>query len=208
MDNKAQKKAELAWRIMTELRIEIISAQQLRAKAIEIKITFVSVTVGLIMASLGELHMSFMVIPSFAAIFFDFLIISYSVSIKRKGYYCRTYIEPKLRQANDWPSNEPLWEEFMSRPEEGQILSLIGNLGLTTLVMVPTIFALFDPFKWSVSFPLILALVVLFTCDFWIHLQPRKILEREEDTDTEKKSNEVIEEATDSTGSAPPVGYK
>lgn len=198
IDENLQKQADLAWRLMTELRMEIITAQQIRAKAIEIKITFVSVTVGLILASSIKLPMFLMAIPSFAAIFFDFLINSYSVSIKRIGFYCRTYIEPKLRQAFFWANKEPLWEEFMNQSNMKQKLSLIGNLGLTAIVMVPTIFALFGSFKWIISLPLVLALVILFVCDLLVHLQPRRIAEGKAN-DAKKKSEEVIEAAADST---------
>jgi hypothetical protein len=179
MDNMTEKQADLAWRLMTELRKEILTAQQIRAKVIEIKITFVAAAVGLIIANLGKLQLSLMVIPSFAAIFFDFLINSYSVSIKRIGRYCRMHIEPKLHQANEWPSDDSLWEEFMKCPDQRQWLSLIGNIGLTTLVLIPTLVTLFAPFTWNVSFPLSLGLVFLFALDVRTHLKPRWITENE-----------------------------
>jgi hypothetical protein len=49
----------------------------------------------------------------------------------------------------------------MSNPENRQSYSMIGNLGMTLLAAVPAVIALALPFQWSISAPLLLALVLL-----------------------------------------------
>lgn len=171
------QQTELAWNIMTELRKELLSAQQIRAQVVGFKITFVSTAIGLIVVIQNTVDPELLAIPAFAAIFFDLLINSYSIAIKRMSYYCRTYIEPKLRMHGNWPTDEPLWEEFMSRPEVKQNLSLIGNLGITILALVPAIIVLIRTFRLTYSLPVMLALIVLFIYDVLTFFKPRKIAE-------------------------------
>ncbi len=125
---------EIAWNTIVELRKEIIGSQRIRSQMICFKVTFVSTAVGLILAN--KVGYELLAIPAFAAIFFDLLINSFSIAIKRNGSYCRKYIEPKIRNYASWPSKDPLWEEYLSRPENRQTLSMIGNLGLTFLALV------------------------------------------------------------------------
>ena len=169
--------ADLAWKLLAELRKETLESQRIRAQVIGFKITFVSTAVGLILARGEDVPNHLLVIPAFAAIFFDLLINSYSISIKRIGSYCRSQIEPILREASGWPHESPLWEEFMSRPEVKQRLSLIGNLGLTTLAAVPAAVALLDSFRALVSPLLLGALAILLIYDTRTFLTPRRISE-------------------------------
>jgi len=125
--------ADLAWKLMTQLREEVLAAQRIRAQIIGFKITFVTASAGVILAKANDLPIELIALPALAAIFFDSLIGSYGFSIKRIGHYCQHYIEPKLREAVSWPPSDPLWEEFMSKRESRQYLSITGNLGLTTV---------------------------------------------------------------------------
>jgi peptidoglycan/LPS O-acetylase OafA/YrhL len=141
MSGGERKKFNLAWMLMVELRKETIDAQRIRAQVIGFKITFVSAGIGIIAANADGFQSQLFYIPAFAAIFFDFLIHSYSYSIKRIGYYCRKCLEPKLREYSKWPENDPLWEEFMTTKKAKQHLALIGHIGITCLAVIVAFFA-------------------------------------------------------------------
>ena len=168
---------ELSWQLLTELRKEILESQRIRAQVIGFKITLVSGGIGLIVANLDKLPPEILVVPAFAAIFFDFLVNSYSISIKRIGYYCRKHVEPEVRIAYAWPAKHPLWEEFMSRPSSKQWLSLIGNLGLTVLAGAPAAVALARSQRLFMASCLATALGVLLACDALNFFGPRRMTE-------------------------------
>lgn len=135
--------ASLPWSIYLEMRKEILATQQLRSRAIEFKVTLVGAAIGLFVANrakLGEDRL--IVLAAFAAIFFDFLIASYSVSIKRQHHYLRDSIEPQIRTAFAWPSGVLLWEEHVSQSSQRQILPVIVHLGLTVLATLPSVYVL------------------------------------------------------------------
>ena len=94
---KRSQQAETAWKMICELRQEIREAQKIRTQIIGIKIAFVSAAFGFIFKdgspTVGSPASQLLLIPAFAAIFFDYLIISYGFSIKRIGYYCRHLYE-------------------------------------------------------------------------------------------------------------------
>ena len=134
--NVMDRQYELAWNVFAELRKETVESQKIRAQVIGFKITLVSAGIGIVAAGLKDgIPKELLVIPAFAAIFFDFLLCSYSFSVKRIGLYVRTYVEPVLRSGAAWPveSERPLWEEFMVKAEVRQRFSMIGNLGITGL---------------------------------------------------------------------------
>ena len=174
---KTESQSELAWNMLVELRKEIVAEQQVRSRAIGFKITFVSTAIGAIVTKVLGAESTLLVVPAFAALFFDFLITGYSISIKRKGVYCRKYLEPKLRSACQWPETELLWEEYMRTPKRMQGFSLFGNLGITTLAVVPAIVVLLNPFRATVSIPLLVPLVALYAFDLATHFRPGKIAE-------------------------------
>ncbi len=188
-----RKESEFAWKLMVELRKEIVAAQRIRVQMIGFKITFVSAGIGLIAANLDSISCQLFVIPAFAAIFFDSLINSYSFSIKRIGVYCRKYIEPTLKESliknGQWSKDDPLWEEFMSRKEVKQYLALSGNLGITILAVLLAVFTLFTPFRLIPSFPVLFFLLMFTIYDILNSLWLRQIDER----DFEKKTKNEIE---------------
>lgn len=105
-----------------------------------------------------------LIVPAFAAIFFDFLIQSYSFSIKRIGRYCRENLEPIMFPKNVGVSFVS-WEQFLSSPENRQSYSTIGNLGITLLAVIPAIAVLFSPFRLAVSLPILFALIGFLAID-------------------------------------------
>ena len=119
-------------------------------------------------------------IPAFAAIFFDLLINSYSVAIKRIGSYVGRVLEPALKSTGRWPADLPMWEEYMRSPKQRQTYSLVGNLGITLLAGVPAIVSLFRPFQVVVSLPLLLAYIPLLAYDFQAFVRPRRLIESSE----------------------------
>ena len=129
--------AEAAWKMICDLRQEIREAQKIRTQIIGIKITFVSAAFGFIFKdgslTVGSPKAQLLLIPAFAAIFFDYLVISYGFSIKRIGYYCRHYLEPKLRAGLNWPAEDPFWEEAMNSPIMRQHFAITGNLGISLI---------------------------------------------------------------------------
>ncbi|HEX4954510.1 MAG TPA: hypothetical protein VF017_14050 [Thermoanaerobaculia bacterium] len=173
----SEKSADLAWRLFTELRKEIVDGQKIRAQAIGFKITFVSAVTGIIVTNRKDLADALLVIPAFAAIFFDFLITSYSFTIKRIGYYTREHLEPQLRQPFEVPKEMLLWEEFMSTRKARQVLSIAGNLGLTLLVVAAACISLFRPY-YPVMSPVALAILLGLTAvDARLHWVPWRFVD-------------------------------
>lgn len=162
------------WGVASALRQEILEAQKIRTQIIGLKITSVGTGIAVLLAQ-GK-SASLLIIPALAAVFFDLLINSHSVQIKRVGYYTRTVIDPALRSTGALTANDQSWEEFMSAPWVKQSYSLVANLGLTLLAAVPALLALFSPFRWF-SVPLTVILVGLFSYDVWAFIAPRRIAE-------------------------------
>jgi hypothetical protein len=164
MDDTARAWDAKLWDLFVELRKEIIESQKIRAQIIGFKITFISTAIGLILANGNRGSQMALVVPAFAAIFFDFLIQSYSFSIKRIGRYCGEHLEPVIFPKNTAVSF-PSWEEFMSSPQNRQNYSMIGNLGITVLAVIPAITALCAPFRLPVSLPILFVLISFLTVD-------------------------------------------
>src|SRR5579859_6081320 len=104
MDGTARAWDAKIWDLFVELRKEIIESQKIRAQIIGFKITFISTAIGLVLASSNRGSQMTLIVPAFAAIFFDFLIQSYSFSIKRIGRYCRENLEPVIFPPKCWAS--------------------------------------------------------------------------------------------------------
>ena len=164
MDETTRSWEAKMWDLFVELRKEIIESQKIRAQIIGFKITFISAGIGLILANSNRGSQMALIVPAFAAVFFDFLIQSYSFSIKRIGRYCHENLEPVIFPQNTAASFSS-WEEFMSRPQNRQSYSMIGNLGITLLAVVPAIATLFSPFRLSISLPILLALICFLFID-------------------------------------------
>jgi hypothetical protein len=163
MNQANQEWQTLLWNLFVELRKETLESQKIRAQVIGFKITLTSAAVGLVVANHDRLSPLLLTIPAFAAMFFDFLILSYTFSIKRIGLYCRDQLEPIIFTHRE--SFLP-WEEFMGRPESRQIFSWFGNMGITTLATIPAVVSLFIPFRWRLSVPLLFALIGFLAVDF------------------------------------------
>jgi hypothetical protein len=161
------QQAEFAWNLLAELRKELVECQKLRAQIIGAKVTFVSTALGVIAANLDKVDNALLIVPAFAAIFFDFLVNSYGFSIKRIGWYCRSYLEPLLKVGHTIPKEVLLWEEFLSQPGTKQALSVSGNLGITILAAGVGVVALLRPFRAGVSVPLFIALGFFLVLNLW-----------------------------------------
>lgn len=135
--------------MIKELRIELREAQKIRSQIIGVKIAFVATSSGFVLGGENGPDYSLVLVPALAAIFFDFLIISYGFSIKRIGYYCRTYLEPKIRENIQWPGGDPLWEELMICKKMRQQFARAGNFGLTAIIVILSVLSLicFRPFN-------------------------------------------------------------
>ena len=125
MTNQPKNSSDFYWILLIELRKEVIESQKIRAQVIGFKITFVSAGIAVNPEKLPPVLLA---VPAFAAIFFDFLIESYSFSIKRIGYYCRNHLEPCIRSCLQLDESFLLWEEFMHQPGAGQVFAIVGNL--------------------------------------------------------------------------------
>jgi hypothetical protein len=167
-----EKKSKLAWDLFTELRKETLESQRMRTQVIGFKITFVSAGIGFIYANKapGEL----IVIPAFAAIFFDLLIISYSISIRRIGLYCREYLEKKLEEEVGMGNAFCYWEQFFERNQIRPFLPIFANLGITLLALIA---ATLELNKSSIPYIgwLQLPLVALFCYDVAAFFIPERI---------------------------------
>ena len=158
---------EIAWKLFSDLRKELVELQKIRSQIIGFKIAFVGTSIGLVAANIEKVENYLFVIPAFAAIFFDLLIHSYSFSIKRTGFYCRKYLEPILKVECDLPEDHLLWEKFMDTDEAGKNVSLWGNIGITLLAWIVGIASLFYPFKKYISVPLGICLLGLLIYDIF-----------------------------------------
>jgi hypothetical protein len=125
---------KLVWDLFVELRKEVLESQKIRAQVIGLKVAFVSTLVTALLANIGKVPPDVLVVPAVAAAFFDILIASYGVSIKRIGYYLRTHVEPSLATSLGWPKDAPLWEQFMDKQTTGSSLGIAASLGFTALV--------------------------------------------------------------------------
>jgi hypothetical protein len=150
-----QTKSEVAWNLFLEARKAILTYQTIRTQMVGFKITFLSAGVALIAAEKAPLRL--FVVAAFAAVFFDFLISSYSFAIKRTGFYCLYHLEPIIRGSSGWPGNKLLWEEFMCKEKGREGMAQKGNIGMTLLMTIPAIYSLFAPpperiwISWAVS---------------------------------------------------------
>ncbi|MCP4049229.1 MAG: hypothetical protein GY730_00785, partial [bacterium] len=132
MSELSEAKKDILWSLLLELRKELVESQKIRTQIIGFKITFVTAAIGVIATKVitpdiikghdAAIYRSLFIIPAFAAIFFDFLIYSYSFSIKRIGSYCRYIIEPQIKSFCEiGPDDDfPLWEEFIDVPAAKQ----------------------------------------------------------------------------------------
>lgn len=178
-----------AWDLFTELRKELVELQKIRAQILGFKYTLIGAGIAVIAGYLakeahpGDVAFLLLFVPALAAPFFDVLIHSYSLSIKRTGYYCRTYLEPVLRAGNGLPSAPAflMWEEFMSvssgREPRMRTLVLVGTLGTTLLMAAPalaTLPVLGDPWYRAAWFGLTTVWVLACALDVWATLAPTR----------------------------------
>jgi len=166
---------DFAWNLTVELRKELVELQRLRAQVIGFKITFVSTATAVIAANLDKVPIQLLVIPSFAAIFFDFLISSYSNSIKRIGLYCHEQLGELIKNLTDLPDKFMLWEEYLRSREFKQTQAIIGNLGITILSIIVAIIGLIIHFERYLSVSLIIFLVGLLLYDGYEMIKPGKV---------------------------------
>jgi len=169
MQKSPPEEYHIAWNLFVELRKETLESQKIRAQVIGFKITFISTGIGIILSQQGKIPSTLLLIPAFAAIFFDLLIVSYSFSIKRIGHYCRKYLEPKIRTSCGLPVDFLLWQEFLKNLKTRQYFSQIGNVGITCLALIPATLALWKPFDPFICVPLMSVLFCLFVYDVWSH---------------------------------------
>jgi hypothetical protein len=182
MEKQLERQFDLAWKLMVELRKELVASQKIRVQVMGFKIAFVSTGLGLIVAYIGKVPIYVLAIPAITAMFFDYSINSYSFSIKRIGYYIRKEIEPKLRKHTGWPDDSLLWEQFMCENRAKQHYSIIGNLGLTALAVVAAFYVALFPFNSTpatyvnifTSIALLTFIVVFFVIDIKTHLRVRE----------------------------------
>lgn len=177
-----------AWNLMTELRKETLEGQRMRTQVIGFKITFVSTGIGVILANIEKVPKELLAIPAFASIFFDLLIINYSITIRRIGLYCQRYIEPILETEAEM-KNVSLsemgvkfcwWEEFVDRRHVRPKFAIIANLGFTGLAILVAYFVLLRPFRWP-YFLLAVLLAGLFIYDWLAFLIPKRIARGDKD---------------------------
>jgi uncharacterized membrane protein len=178
--------ADTIWSYFVELRKELLQAQKIRAQVIGFKVTFVATAFGFLFANLDKhLDKALFVVPALAGVFFDFVINSYSFSIKRIGSYVRFHIEPALKQSNDVPNHFVMWQQFLTQPKTRQNLAHYGNLGMTLLSVGIAVVGLFSPFQTGISSILLAILLVFVVADIFSYLEPRKLGKQWADRDFE-----------------------
>jgi hypothetical protein len=166
---------DLVWNLFVELRKEILESQKIRSQVMGFKIAFVSAAIGLMAKSIVSLDKALFVIPAFAAICLDFIIYSYSFSIKRIGSYTRDYIEPALKKNGSVPEDFRLWQDYLTEPKTRQNLGLYGNFGFTILTVAVGVISLFFPFRPSLSITLLIILLIFLIMDYLAYCSPKKL---------------------------------
>ena len=134
--------------------------------------------IGYILGNIGDTSMGIdsgglIAIPAFASIFFDFLVSGQGYSIKRIGYYSKNYLEPIIKRELNWPKEELLWEEFMHKKSARRKYSTYGNLGMTAMAVLASVFIYLSKYPHVTSEPLLnwhdyaifLVLILLFFID-------------------------------------------
>ena len=139
------------------------------------KFTFVTTVTGLLVANIVDLDVALFVLPALAAIFFDFIIYSYSFSIKRIGCYTRDYIDPALKSQKMVPEDFIMWQQFLTQPKTKQSLGQYGNIGVTFLSVFIGVIALFFPYRTCISPSLILVLFVFVILDVLAYQSPKQL---------------------------------
>ena len=161
------------WDLFVELRKELLEAQKIRAQVLGFKITFVSTFVG-VLGSIENVEKLLFIVPAVASVCFDYIIYSYSFSIKRIGAYVRENIEPQLRKAEYFPKDFLLWQEYLTNKKTKQDLVMYGNLGFTILASTPAFYVLY--FDCSNLYRVYLVLlVILLAFDVYGYYVPRKL---------------------------------
>jgi ADP-ribose pyrophosphatase YjhB (NUDIX family) len=153
------KLGSFTWNYLTELRKELVSLQTIRSQIFGFKITFVSTLLGLSLANIDKIPAIALIIPAISANFFDSLIHGYSFSIKRTGFYCKTHLEPILREEFEFPKERPLWEQFMFGPSAGRNSAFWGTVGITVLATVPALWGAITPYNPIISLPVVVLLI-------------------------------------------------
>lgn len=164
--------SDLAWNLFVELRKEIVESQKIRAQVIGFKITFTGTAIGVIIAGSGKWPLALLALPAFAAIFFDTLIASYGVGIKRMGQYCHQHLEPVLRRGVTLPEGFLLWHEFRRTSESKKSFGFLGNVGITFLMALPAVVALGSTPRKAWSLGLLGLLLLALVYDYWIMRLP------------------------------------
>lgn len=179
---------KILWGYLTELRKELVESQKIRTQVIGFKITFVTALIGFISAKLlmdVEKTSEFMdeyyyllLIPAIASIFFDFLIYSYSFSIKRIGLYIRYELEPRLgKMLNE--NNMLMWQKFLDKGVTKQKLALIGNLGITLIAVVIAIASILWFSRHYLATGIVTIVLLSFVAvDFWAMKQPARMVRK------------------------------
>ncbi len=179
----AKEDFERAWNLMAELRKETIEGQRMRTQVIGFKITAVSTGIAVIVANIHQVQKELLAIPAFASIFFDLLIINYSISVRRIGLYCQEYLEPIFRREasmTDDASQFCWWEEFIDLHHVRPKFAIIANLGFTALALISAFYVLLIPLR--LPYALLAALLAaLFLYDILAFQIPKKISEKEKD---------------------------
>jgi hypothetical protein len=162
---------DLAWSLFEELRREILESQRIRAQLIGAKISFTTAAAGLVLANREAVGVELLVVPAFAAIFFDALILTYSAANKRIALYCRRHLEPELRRACSWPENRPLWEESMGATSFAGERTAFGNLGLSGMLVVAGLAEVHLNVTTWLGYVVNALLVALFALDILSHVR-------------------------------------
>ena len=139
---------EFALQLFTELRKELLETQKLRGQIVGFKLTFAAAALGVIAANIDKLHPLFWTLPAAVSTFFDLLISSNDYGIRRFGHYCRTILEPQLRDHCNLPAEFVLWEEFMYKARQQERtgpfrLPMYSHTGITALAWLVALVALY-----------------------------------------------------------------
>lgn len=171
MQDRSQVNFESVRLIFNSLRSEIIEKQKVQIQILGFKIIFTSTFMGVIVSSIKDGAPAYSsVIPAVVSVFFDFLILSRTQSMRRIGDYLEEYIEPLLY--HDSSCGVVTWQSYLRLKGDTQFLKNAGELGFTLIMSVFAVLITLLYHGWWIGIAAFIIIAPLVALDSYLLNQP------------------------------------